>query len=90
MRASRRLAWGGALLTSLSIVLVMAPGRAATDNAPNRIRIDYVPPTNPEHQPLYDTIKRQHSDKIVRTATHRVGMRLKHALALARPLEPAE
>jgi hypothetical protein len=37
-----------------------------------------------------DTIKRQHSDKIVRTATHRVGMRLKHALALARPLEPAE
>lgn len=61
MRASRRLAWAGALLTSLSIVLVMAPGQAATDNAPNRIRIEYVPPTNPEHQPLYDTIKGQHA-----------------------------
>ena len=30
-----------------------------------------------------DTIRRRHGDKIVRLSTRRVGMRLRHALALA-------
>lgn len=30
---------------------------ASADAQPNRIRIEYVPPTNPEHQRLYDMVK---------------------------------
>jgi len=42
--------------------LVMpSAGQAATEYAPNRIRIEYVPPTNPAHQPLYEMIKEQHA-----------------------------
>jgi hypothetical protein len=33
-----------------------------------------------------DTLKRRHSDKIVKMSDKRVGMRLKHALTLAQPL----
>jgi len=29
----------------------------AADAQPNRIRVEYVPPTNPAHQPLYDLLK---------------------------------
>lgn len=36
-----------------------------------------------------DTIKRRHADKIVRMSDKRVGMRLKHALTLAQPLNVA-
>jgi hypothetical protein len=36
-----------------------------------------------------DTLKRHHSDKIVRMSDKRVGMRLKHALTLAQPLNAA-
>ena len=62
MRIFRRLAYGSALLTSLGIASVMAPAsQAATDYAPNRIRIEYVPPTDPQHQPLYEMIKEQHA-----------------------------
>jgi hypothetical protein len=50
------------LLSPLGILLLTAlAGLAAADNAPNRIRIEYVPPTNPAHQPLYDMVKGQHA-----------------------------
>lgn len=33
---------------------------ASADAQPNRIRIEYVPPSNPEHQGLYETVKERH------------------------------
>jgi hypothetical protein len=36
-----------------------------------------------------DTLRRCHSDKIVKMSEKRVGMRLKHALTLAQPLDVA-
>ena len=50
------------LLSPLGIGLLLAtPGPAAAEYAPNRIRIEYVPPTNPAHQPLYEMVKEQHA-----------------------------
>jgi hypothetical protein len=42
----------GAALTIVAHTPVMA-----ADAQPNRIRIEYVPPTNPAHQPLYELLK---------------------------------
>jgi hypothetical protein len=36
-----------------------------------------------------DTIRRQHPDKILKMSDKRIGMRLKDALSLARPLDAA-
>ncbi len=33
----------------------------STDAQTNRVRIEYVPPTNPAHQPILDLLKRRHS-----------------------------
>ena len=65
MRISRRPVYGSALLTSLAClgmaVVMPSASQAATEYAPNRIRIEYVPPTNPAHQPLYEMIKDQNA-----------------------------
>src|SRR6516225_822882 len=51
-----------AMISPLCIWLFLALGSAAVaDNAPNRILFEYVPPTNPAHQPLYEMIKQQHA-----------------------------
>ena len=34
---------------------------AADENRPNRILIEYVPPKNPEHQKIYETLKERHA-----------------------------
>jgi hypothetical protein len=34
-----------------------------------------------------DTLRRRHSDKILRVSTKRIGMRLRHVLDLGRPLD---
>jgi hypothetical protein len=36
-----------------------------------------------------DTLKRRHGDKIVRMSEKRIGMRLRHVLGLAQPLDAA-
>jgi hypothetical protein len=36
-----------------------------------------------------DTLKRRHGDKIVRMSAKRIGMRLRHVLSLAQPLDAA-
>ncbi len=56
MRPSGRL-----LMALASIAAAFAPlageALASTDAQPNRIRIEYVPPTNPEHQGIYEMVK---------------------------------
>ncbi len=34
---------------------------AAADAQTQRVRINYVPPTNPAHQPIYDLMKERHT-----------------------------
>jgi len=41
---------------ALGFILLQASANAQ-EAQPNRIRIEYVPPTNPAHQPLYDLLK---------------------------------
>ena len=56
MRSTLRICY--AFLSAVSLWLVMAPvGPAVADDAPNRILIEYDPPKNPAHQPLYEMIK---------------------------------
>jgi len=56
MRSTLRLCY--TLIAAVSLWLAMAPGGPAiADNQPNRIRIEYDPPKNPAHQPLYEMIK---------------------------------
>ena len=51
-----------AMISPPCIWLFLALGSAAVaDNAPNRIRFEYVPPTNPAQQPIYEMIKEQHA-----------------------------
>lgn len=45
------------VIAVLGSSLVQAELLAATDSQPNRIRIEYVPPSNPEHQPIYERLK---------------------------------
>jgi Putative metallopeptidase len=53
MRLARWLAYSSGLAcTALPLTSAMA-----ADAQPNRMRIEYVPPTNPAHQPLYDLLK---------------------------------
>ena len=62
MRTSCRFRPRAALAPILGIWLLIVPGApAVADNAANRIHIEYVPPTNPAHQPLYEMIKQQHA-----------------------------
>jgi hypothetical protein len=48
-----------------SFLLAFGPALAAPEAAPERIRIEYVPPQNPAHQQLYETLqKRQVLEKL--------------------------
>jgi hypothetical protein len=40
-----------------AISMLAQTSTMAAEAQPNRIRIEYVPPTNPEHQPLYELLK---------------------------------
>jgi Putative metallopeptidase len=44
----------------LTLASFAAPA-AADDNRPDRILIEYVPPKNPEHQKIYETLKAHHA-----------------------------
>jgi hypothetical protein len=50
-----------ALLTFVSPCLGPTTPAIADDAKPNRIRIEYVPPKNPAHQAIYDTMKERHA-----------------------------
>lgn len=58
-----RYSFAGRLLFAFSITLVAMLGTpAVADQArPNRIRIEYVPPKNPDFQPIYDLLKEHHA-----------------------------
>ena len=58
-----RCSFAGRLLFAFSITLVAMLGTpAVADQArPNRIRIEYVPPKNPDFQPIYDLLKEHHA-----------------------------
>src|SRR5262245_49651163 len=49
------------LIVSLGALLFMPPQTSgiAAEAQPNRMRIEYVPPTNPAHQSLYELLKQQ-------------------------------
>jgi hypothetical protein len=50
------------LLSVLTILLIMVPASpAAADRTTNRIPIEFLSPTNPAHQPLYDMIRQEHA-----------------------------
>ena len=56
MRLTLRICYG--FIAAASFWLTAAPGGPAiADNLPNRIRIEYDPPKNPAHQPIYEMIK---------------------------------
>lgn len=40
-------------------LLVLAPAAAASEAQPNRVRVEYYPPTNPAHQPIYDVLRQE-------------------------------
>jgi hypothetical protein len=42
---------------ALGAVLVALAAPSIADAAPSRIRVEYVPPSNPEHQALYDLVR---------------------------------
>lgn len=46
-----------AFLGTFGSPLSVTGARASTDAQPNRIRIEYVPPTSPEHQSIYEMVK---------------------------------
>ena len=64
MRSNRF--WLCAFLACLATLPVIVPAKEAMANeAPNRIRIEYEPPNNPAHQPLYEMIReRQFLEKL--------------------------
>ena len=47
----------GFALAVLGSPLAQSESLAATDPQPNRIRIEYVVPKSPEHQPIYERLK---------------------------------
>jgi Putative metallopeptidase len=53
MRLARWLAYSSAL----ACIALPQTSAIAADAQPNRMRIEYVPPSNPAHQPLYDVLK---------------------------------
>ena len=46
-----------ALASAVCLVLSFAPHADAAQHSPQQIRVEYVPPKNPAHQPIYDEIK---------------------------------
>jgi hypothetical protein len=50
----------GALSCALCLALTTATHAEAAQRPAEQIRIEYVPPKNPEHQPIYDEIKQVH------------------------------
>ncbi len=56
MQPPRHLICGFALAV-LGLPLAQCESLAATDSQPNRIRIEYVVPKSPEHQPIYERLK---------------------------------
>jgi len=56
MNSVRSILFGAA---GLLLVLVPALAQEISDLQPNRIRIEYVPPKNPVHQPIYDRLRQR-------------------------------
>ena len=50
----------GALSCALCLALTTATHAKAAQHPSDQIRIEYVPPKNPEHQPIYDEIRQAH------------------------------
>jgi hypothetical protein len=57
MSATGWLVWG----TCISFLSTPLAPAAAADVQTNRMKVEYVPPTNPAHQALYDRIKERHA-----------------------------
>ena len=55
-RPKRSMGWLFSLICMLAFAIPQAPAHAAEAH-PNRMRVDYVPPTNPAHQALYERLK---------------------------------
>jgi hypothetical protein len=53
-------------LPSIAVAQSAAPSTPAVAQT-NRVKIEYVPPTNPAHQPLLDLLKRRHVLERVQT-----------------------
>jgi hypothetical protein len=58
MLASPRLQWLVFLVLGLCLAASAAPSQEARTN---RIKIEYVPPTNPQHQAVYDMLRSRHA-----------------------------
>ena len=57
MKRSRNI---GALAGALCLALTIATHAEAAQRPAEQIRIEYVPPKNPGHQPIYDEIRQAH------------------------------
>ncbi len=55
-------------LAAAGAVPVLDVAAAAPKAKPNRIKIEYVAPKNPAHQPIYDRLKQAASSKRRRTS----------------------
>jgi len=47
----------GWIASAVCSSLILMPPAGAADAQPNRMRVEYVPPTNPTHEPLYQMLK---------------------------------
>ena len=55
-----------ALLTAGVCLAIDVPGTAAAaSNKSNQIRVEYVLPKNPAHQPIYERVKAEHSLELI-------------------------
>ena len=52
----RTMGWLFSLICMLAFAIPQTPTHAAEAH-PNRMRVEYVPPTNPAHQALYERLK---------------------------------
>ena len=50
----------GALAGALCLAMAIAAHTEAAQHPSEQIRIEYVPPKEPEHQPIYDEIRQAH------------------------------
>lgn len=46
-----------ALIAAVCLALTFSSGASAAQNKPNQIRVEYVLPKNPAHQPIYERLK---------------------------------
>ena len=52
----RSTGWLFSLICMLALAIPQTPSHAAQAH-PNRMQVDYVPPTNPAHQALYERLR---------------------------------